>query len=70
EKSGTVEGVSDLISHRENFNSQYDWVSKIYKNDSVHSLDVELNKKDYTGQVTTIPHLNWKVISLTPKDIF
>ncbi|MBU3568855.1 methyl-accepting chemotaxis protein [Priestia aryabhattai] len=70
EKSGTVEGVSDLISHRENFNSQYDWVSKIYKNDSVNSLDVELNKKRYTGQVTTIPDLNWKVISLTPKDIF
>ncbi|MBU8689758.1 methyl-accepting chemotaxis protein [Priestia megaterium] len=70
EKSGTVEGVSDLISHRENFNLQYDWVSRIYKKDSVHSLDVELNKKGYTGQVTTIPHLNWKVISLTPKDIF
>jgi methyl-accepting chemotaxis protein len=70
EKSGTVEGVSDLISHRENLNLQYDWVSRIYKKDSVHSLDVELNKKGYTGQVTTIPHLNWKVISLTPKDIF
>ncbi|MGG3569364.1 methyl-accepting chemotaxis protein [Priestia megaterium] len=70
EKSDTVEGVSDLISHRENFNSQYGWVSRIYKNDSMHSLDVELNKKGYTGQVTTIPHLNWKVISLTPKDIF
>ncbi|PEZ07128.1 methyl-accepting chemotaxis protein [Priestia megaterium] len=70
EKSGTVEGVSDLISNRENFNSQYDWVSRIYKKDSIPSLDVELNKKGYTGQVTTIPDLNWKVISLTPKDIF
>ncbi|MED4061065.1 methyl-accepting chemotaxis protein [Priestia megaterium] len=70
EKSGTVEGVSDLISNRENFNSQYDWVSRIYKKDSMPSLDVELNKKGYTGQVTTIPDLNWKVISLTPKDIF
>ncbi|MEH7200777.1 methyl-accepting chemotaxis protein, partial [Priestia megaterium] len=37
---------------------------------SMPSLDVELNKKGYTGQVTTIPDLNWKVISLTPKDIF
>ncbi|MGN7233537.1 methyl-accepting chemotaxis protein [Priestia megaterium] len=70
EKSGIVEGVSDLISHRESFNSQYAWVSKVYKKKSVHTLDVELNKKGYTGQVTTIPHLNWKVISLTPKDIF
>ncbi|MBU3570057.1 methyl-accepting chemotaxis protein [Priestia aryabhattai] len=70
EKSGTVEGVSDLISNRENFNSQYDWVSRVYKKDSMPPLDVDLNKKGYNGQVTTIPDLNWKVVSLTPKDIF
>ncbi len=69
-KSGSVEGVEDLITNKKDFNSTFDWIEEIYTNSEDVSHDLTWEGKDYSGQITTIPELNWKVLSFTPDEIF
>jgi methyl-accepting chemotaxis protein len=69
-KSGSVEGVEDLITNKKDFNSKFDWIEEIYTNSEDVSHDLTWEGKDYSGQITTIPELNWKVLSFTPDEIF
>lgn len=69
-KSGSVEGVTDLLSNAKTFKSKFGWVERIYKNSNSRSQSFSWQGKDYSGQITTIPSLNWKVLSFTPNEIF
>lgn len=69
-KSGSVEGVTDLLSNAKTFKSKFGWVEGIYKNSNSRSQSFSWQGKDYSGQITTIPSLNWKVLSFTPNEIF
>ncbi|WML49918.1 methyl-accepting chemotaxis protein [Neobacillus sp. PS3-34] len=69
-KSGSVEGVTDLLSNAKTFKSKFGWVEGIYKNSNSRSQSFSWQGKDYSGQITTIPSLNWKVLSFKPNEIF
>ncbi|MDP4162046.1 MAG: methyl-accepting chemotaxis protein [Bacillota bacterium] len=69
-KSGSVEGVKDLVGNKSSFKKDFKWVADLYGHtgDSSHALTWK--GKDYSGQFTTIPDLNWKVLSFTPNEVF
>jgi methyl-accepting chemotaxis protein len=69
-KSGTADGVEDLLQDKQKFSKEFNWVSELYKQNKDTSRDFTWEGKEYSGQTAQIPELNWKVISLTPKEIF
>lgn len=70
EQSGKVEGVNDFVQDKALFKKQYGWIPSLYKNDHLETKDIQLNRTAYSGVITTIPTLNWKVVTLTDKKIF
>ncbi len=70
-KSGSVDGVNDLLTDSKAFNKQFGWVDGLYDGSKkTSSQNLTWDGKDYTGQISTIPNLNWKVLSFTPKEVF
>jgi len=67
--SGTVEGVDDLLTDTKQFTSQFDWVTKMYEGKTITSQPLKWAGKEYTGQVNSVPELNWKVLSFTSDEI-
>ncbi|MEW4283537.1 methyl-accepting chemotaxis protein [Priestia koreensis] len=68
--SGKVEGVQDVIRDSEKFDRAYSWVSTLFDQNDQSLQSVDIAGKEYTGQVSTIPDVKWKVISLTPTEEF
>ncbi|MDQ0215351.1 methyl-accepting chemotaxis protein [Oikeobacillus pervagus] len=70
EKSGTVEGVEDLIEDSKKFHSAFSWVNEMNQKSPNTSHDFSWNGEKYKRHSATIFGLNWNVISLTPEAIF
>nr|WP_042354158.1 methyl-accepting chemotaxis protein [Bacillus rubiinfantis] len=68
-KSGSEEGVEDLLSGKK-FTQTFGWIENVYKKSGDVSHDFTWKGKEYSGEITTISGLNWKVLSFTPKEIF
>ncbi|WP_040205882.1 methyl-accepting chemotaxis protein [Neobacillus jeddahensis] len=69
-QSGSVEGVEDLISDNQKLKSVFGWVEDVYKSSDLTSHMLTWDEKDYSGEISTIQDLNWKVMSFTPTEIF
>lgn len=70
-QSGVTEGVTDLVSDEKAFKQQFDWVENAYSaKNSDKNLEFKWEGKEYTTYITTVPEVNWKVISLTPNELF
>lgn len=67
--SGDGEGVEDLVSNKKQFKSEFGWVEKVYNDQSLPE-EFTWEGETYFLYSTTIPDLNWKVISYNPKEIF
>lgn len=69
EKSGMEEGVEDFMADTDRFNSEFKWVADMYNGDAKANQALTLEGEDYTGELNTVPEVNWKVLSLTPDKI-
>ncbi|MGE7878988.1 methyl-accepting chemotaxis protein [Peribacillus muralis] len=69
EKSGLEEGVKDFITEIESFNSEFKWVADLYNGETVANQSLTLGDEDYTGEVSAVAGVNWKVLALTPDEI-
>ncbi|SFB02663.1 MULTISPECIES: cache domain-containing protein [unclassified Bacillus (in: firmicutes)] len=69
-KSGTAEGVEDLVSNSTSFKKDLGWIEDIYSSSKNLTHDFSWEGKSYSGQVASIPELNWKVLSFTPDKVF
>ncbi|WP_374717677.1 methyl-accepting chemotaxis protein [Neobacillus sp.] len=69
-QSGAVEGVADLLTDKNQFDADFQWVTNIYKSDKAMKQNWSWNGEKYTGQIVTIPGVHWKVLSFTPDNIF
>ena len=66
--SGKVVGVQDIVPINQ-LKSDFQWVEKVYKNPST-SGTFTWNRTSHNLYTTTIPNLNWKVISFNPQHVF
>lgn len=69
-KSGTAEGVVDLLSDKDIFMKDFGWVADLYNVNEDISRDFSWEETEFSGQTAHIENLNWKVISLTPKELY
>ncbi|MEK4027770.1 methyl-accepting chemotaxis protein [Pseudobacillus sp. FSL P4-0506] len=68
-KSGEIAGVEDVMKDSADFHSQFSWITDLYKKeDRPHTFTWK--GKEYKAHTSTIPELNWKVISFTPQSVF
>ncbi|MCK1991987.1 methyl-accepting chemotaxis protein [Peribacillus muralis] len=69
EKSGMEEGVEDLIADTDRFDSEFKWVADMYNGETKANQSLTLGDEDFTGEVSAVPEVNWKVVALTPDKI-
>ncbi|MGE8204614.1 methyl-accepting chemotaxis protein [Heyndrickxia sp. NPDC080065] len=67
--SGKIEGVQDIVSPAQ-LQADFNWVEDVYKNQSSFSNTFLWEGKSYHLYSTTIPTVNWKVISFNPDQVF
>ncbi|MGG1484989.1 methyl-accepting chemotaxis protein [Peribacillus castrilensis] len=69
DKSGMEEGVEDFITDTDRFSSEFKWVADMYNGGGKANQPLTLDGEDYTGEWSTVPEVNWKVLALTPDKI-
>ena len=68
--SGQVEGVTDYVTNKEEFENNYAWVPALYETDHNTVENFDVADVTYSGQAITIDKHGWKVISLTDNQLF
>lgn len=68
-QSGKVEGVGDLVTDADQFNSKFKWVSDMYDGSKQTAQTLEWKDQQYTGEVNSVPDVNWKVVALTSDEV-
>ena len=68
-QSGKVEGVGDLVTDSAPFNSEFKWVSDMYDGSKQTAQTLDWKGQHYTGEVNSVPDVNWKVVALTSDEV-
>lgn len=69
EKSGMEEGVEDFVSDTDRFDSEFKWVADMYDGETTANQPLTLGDEEFTGEVSEVPGVNWKVLGFTPDKI-